>query len=175
MYCSNCGKPVEDTAKFCKNCGQPVGHGTYCSNCGAQNNSLAEICINCGARLAQLQSTSPPTAPQYTPPAPQQAKPKASKQPVVPPAVNTTDKSKKSRVFAAILALLLGQLGLHRFYAGKKRTGAVQLLLTVAGYVTVIFSVIGYAVLGIMGAWVLIDFILILAGKFKDGKGLHIR
>jgi hypothetical protein len=47
--------------------------------------------------------------------------------------------------------------------------------LTVAGYVTVIFSVIGYAVLGIMGAWVLIDFILILAGKFKDGKGLHIR
>ena len=196
MYCGNCGKPVEDNTKFCRNCGQPVDRGTFCSNCGAQNSSLAEVCIKCGTRMSRSQTVSqsqydppappysqpqpqyvPPHAPPYTPPVAQQAMPQVSSQPIVPHVVSATGKSQKSKISVAILALLLGQLGMHRFYAGKKRIGAVQLLLSIVGYPTYFFYKnvwIGAVILGIMGGWVFLDFVFILAGKFKDGKGLLI-
>lgn len=174
MYCGNCGKPVEDTTKFCRNCGQPVDRGTFCSNCGAQNSSLAEVCIKCGTRMSRSQTISQS---QYDPPVAQQAMPQVSSQPIVPHVVSATGKSQKSKISVAILALLLGQLGMHRFYAGKKRIGAVQLLLSIVGYPTYFFYKnvwIGAVILGIMGGWVFLDFVFILAGKFKDGKGLLI-
>jgi uncharacterized membrane protein len=45
--------------------------------------------------------------------------------------------------------------------------------LTIIGYVT-IFVVVGYFLLSAVGIWVLIDFIMILMGKFKDKNGLLI-
>ena len=63
--------------------------------------------------------------------------------------------SDKSRTVAALLCFFLGALGVHRFYAGKIGTGIVWLLT-----------------LGCFGIGVLVDFIMILVGKFtdKDGK-----
>ena len=60
----------------------------------------------------------------------------------------------KSFVTALILCVLLGGLGVHRFYVGKIGTGILQLLT-----------------LGGLGIWVLIDIILIATGKFKDKAG----
>lgn len=51
-----------------------------------------------------------------------------------------------------ILCLLLGGLGLHRFYSGKKN--AWLQLITLGG----------------LGIWSLIDLFVFLNGKFKDGK-----
>lgn len=59
--------------------------------------------------------------------------------------------SPKSRLAAAILAWFLGVFGVHRFYVGKIGTG-VLMILTLGG----------------LGIWVLIDFIWILVGSFKD-------
>jgi TM2 domain-containing membrane protein YozV len=42
----------------------------------------------------------------------------------------------KSRVTAAILALLLGGLGVHKFYLGKPRAGWIMLALFVFGIIT---------------------------------------
>ena len=41
MYCSKCGKPVQDGAQFCSNCGNPV-NGTKPNNATAEKakNSL---------------------------------------------------------------------------------------------------------------------------------------
>jgi len=75
---------------------------------------------------------------------------------------------------AAILAFFLGQLGVHRFYTGKIATGIIQLLLTIIGYATFMF-IVGYIFLAAMGIWVLIDFIMILVGKFKDKNGLYLK
>ncbi|SEA73061.1 TM2 domain-containing protein [Desulfuromusa kysingii] len=60
----------------------------------------------------------------------------------------------KKKITAVVLCLLLGGLGIHRFYVGKTGTGILQLLT-----------------LGGLGIWALIDFIMILTGGFTDANG----
>ena len=55
---------------------------------------------------------------------------------------------------AFLLCFFLGGLGVHRFYVGKVGTGILQILT-----------------LGGLGIWALIDFIMIIMGKFKDSEG----
>lgn len=66
----------------------------------------------------------------------------------------TAGKSAKTKTATALLCFFLGGLGVHRFYVGKIGTGVVQLLT-----------------LGGLGIWALIDFVMILLGKFKDSTG----
>ncbi|MCH2646116.1 MAG: TM2 domain-containing protein [Candidatus Thalassarchaeum sp.] len=56
-----------------------------------------------------------------------------------------------------ILSLLLGWLGVDRFYAGHIGLGVLKLLT-----------------LGGCGIWALIDIILVATGKFSDADGLPI-
>ena len=67
-------------------------------------------------------------------------------------------RSEKSFVATLILCLLLGGLGVHRFYVGKIGTGIVMLLT-----------------LGGLGIWTLIDIIVIAVQKFEDSDGLPIK
>jgi TM2 domain-containing membrane protein YozV len=63
--------------------------------------------------------------------------------------------SGKSQVTALILVILIGTLGIHRFYLGYTWQGVVQLLT-----------------LGGLGVWALIDLIRIITGDLqpKDGS-----
>lgn len=65
------------------------------------------------------------------------------------------DASEKKRLVVLLLCLFLGGLGIHRFYVGKVGTGILQ-IVTIAGF---------------FGIWVLIDFIMIILGKFTDKEG----
>lgn len=67
---------------------------------------------------------------------------------------NTSDRN---FIVMVLLSFFLGGFGAHRFYAGKLGTG-VLMLLTLGG----------------LGVWTLIDFIMILMGKFEDGEGRTI-
>lgn len=62
--------------------------------------------------------------------------------------------SNKSRLAALLLCLFLGAIGVHRFYVGKIGTGIIWLFTG-----------------GCFGIGVLIDFILIAVGSFKDKAG----
>lgn len=62
--------------------------------------------------------------------------------------------SDKQKVPAALLCWFLGIFGVHRFYVGKVGTGLIQLFT-----------------LGGLGIWALVDFIMILMGKFEDKSG----
>src|SRR5206468_8463045 len=72
-------------------------------------------------------------------------------QPAMPPGV-----SKYKRLWAALLTapLLIGVGGIHRFYVGKIGSGIVWLLTC-----------------GMFGVGQIVDFILILSGRFKDSEG----
>ena len=56
-----------------------------------------------------------------------------------------------------LFCFFLGLLGAHRFYVGKIGTGILHLLI-----------------LGCFGIWTLIDFIMIIMGKFTDKEGNKI-
>ncbi|GAA2401669.1 hypothetical protein Cme02nite_58160 [Catellatospora methionotrophica] len=66
----------------------------------------------------------------------------------------TTATGSKSWLVTLLLCFFLGALGVHRFYVGKIGTG-ILMLVTFGG----------------LGLWVLIDFIMILIGKFSDKQG----
>ncbi|MCL2633940.1 MAG: TM2 domain-containing protein [Oscillospiraceae bacterium] len=60
----------------------------------------------------------------------------------------------KNKTTAIILALLLGSLGVDRFYLGYTGLGVVK-LLTVGGF----------------GIWSLIDLIMLIMGKYGPADG----
>lgn len=72
----------------------------------------------------------------------------------------TTDQVRSEKTFVAtlLLCVLLGFLGIHRFYVGKTGTG-ILMLLTFGGF----------------GIWSFIDLIVIATGNFKDSQGLPIK
>ena len=78
--------------------------------------------------------------------------------------------SNKNWIAAVLLCFFLGTLGVHRFYVGKTGSGIAQLVLTIVGWITAVI-VIGFIPLAIVGVWALVDFIMILVGKFKDVEG----
>lgn len=103
----------------------------YCQNCGHPLGRRDTFCPHCGAPVPRSHVH---VTHEYIPAA-----------------------SPKSRLAALLLAIFLGELGIHRFYVGKIGTGLIWLF-------TVGFFGIGW----------LVDIILIAAGVFRDGRGLPI-
>ena len=68
------------------------------------------------------------------------------------------EKSEKQFVTTLLLCILLGVLGVHRFYVGKTGTGILQLIT-----------------LGGLGIWAFVDLIIIACGSFQDGQRLPIK
>lgn len=87
----------------------------------------------------------------YTPPPP-------------PPPAYNANPAQKSRIAAGILGILLGGLGIHRFYLGYVGIGIAQIVVTIV-------------TLGIGSIWGFIEGILILTGSSitTDAKGVPLR
>lgn len=110
----------------------------FCSSCGGVIKKRAEICVKCGVRVtvpAYLQSeVSAPTV--YSP---------------------------KSRLVAGLLGILLGAIGVHRFYLGNVGIGIVQIIVTIV-------------TLGIGSLWGFVEGIIIIAGgDWKDARGRPLK
>src|SRR5574344_1789941 len=99
----------------------------YCFKCGAKMSSEAEFCPQCGAK----QNAKETTFSNYQP-----------------------NKINKEWLISLILCVLVGELGVHRFYNGKIGTGILQ-LITIGG----------------LGIWTLIDIIMIVLERFTDRNG----
>ena len=81
----------------------------FCVKCGGQLQAGATFCSNCGTPVtsAAPMPGGAPTQPGYAPQYPAQ----------------------KSKVAAGVLGILLGGLGIHKFYLGKVGAGIIYLLL----------------------------------------------
>lgn len=106
----------------------------FCKNCGKEIPDGSTVCYECGA------AQNIPDSPRNT------------------NGVQTSTAA-KSKIIAALLALLLGGWGIHDFYLGFNGKGIAKILLTcftgIAGYI-----------------WGFVDFILILTGSINsDNNG----
>ncbi len=75
-----------------------------------------------------------------------------------------TGPATKSTLFTLLLCVLLGYLGVHRFYAGRFLSGAIMLVLTLTLYGAFITVL-----------WWLVDLLMIVTGQFHDGCGNKMR
>jgi len=101
-FCSNCGNAVSSKAVACTACGvAPRGEKHYCYNCGVPVNVNQIICVQCGVGLTVSH---------------------------VQPSANPSNTDKNT---AAILALVLGGLGAHKFYYGSWGWGVIYICFCV--------------------------------------------
>ena len=70
--------------------------------------------------------------------------------------------SNRSRCAAGLLGILLGGLGIHRFYLGFTGIGIIQIIVTICTF-------------GWGGIWGFIEGILCLTGGMNDVDGLPLR
>ena len=73
---------------------------------------------------------------------------------------------KRTKLVAALLAFLVGFLGIHRFYLGYTNIGIAMLAITILG--SFVFCGIGVM---ISGVWATVDGIMILTDNLKDSDG----
>ena len=106
----------------------------FCIGCGKQLDEGVNFCTSCGTEQDNRD-------------------PSLSHNPSI-----KSDNSEKSFAVTLILCILLGSLGVHRFYVGKIGTG-ILMLLTFGG----------------LEIWTLVDIIVIAVGNFKDSNGLPIK
>jgi TM2 domain-containing membrane protein YozV len=90
-----------------------MGDSMFCSNCGNQIVAGASFCASCGTPV----------------PAAGQAAPQAAPQAQYSPNYGQGYVSVKSKTTAGVLGILLGGLGIHKFYTGKIGAGVVYILL----------------------------------------------
>ena len=155
MYCSKCGKEIDNAADFCSHCGAPSKVAKeqpepdvsqkmmYCSKCGKEMGENARFCPHCGVSAKTGQPAAQPT---------QQPTVQLTRQHTGP------DVSEKLVLPAFLLCWFLGFLGAHRFYVGKTGTGIVWLFT-----------------LGLLGFGALYDFIMIIIGSFTDSEGKRLK
>lgn len=103
---------------------------------------------------------APPVAPApvapVAPPAPQYAP---------PPAPTAAGASDKSKIAAGLLAILLGSLGVHKFYLGYTKEGVIMLLA----------SMLSFGVLaGVVGVIALIEGILYLTKSDEEFNAMYV-
>ena len=138
MYCKNCGAQMDDMAVVCVSCGTAKGAGT-------------NYCHNCG-----------------NPTAPEAAVCLSCGVALSPQAAAAVSGEQKSKMAAGILAILLGQIGIHNFYLCYTKKGLIQLL------VTMLLSWTFIAPIGIW-VWAIVEAVQIFQGNLNDANGVPLK
>ena len=104
----------------------------FCWKCGAPITEEDAFCRSCGAPVSAQQDPSSQARPTYQ--QPQQAQGQHVQQPMP-----------KDKVAAGLLGILLGALGIHKFYLGYNTAGLIMLLSTILtlGLAACVFGIIG--------------------------------
>lgn len=117
----------------------------FCKHCGEQIEVDCVICPKCGKQVEKLEGPDAGIVINNT------------AQANVVNSGFSVGVSPKNKIVALILAILLGGLGIHRFYVGKIGTGIIWFLTA-----------------GCFGIGWIYDIIKIATGTFRDGAGMVI-
>ena len=185
MFCRNCAKEVPEQAEFCLGCGaRPLTGNAYCHSCGAPTTSLAELCVKCGARFLTAAAAAPVPA-------------KADK--VIDPSTSPKSRTVMAilawftgfvgvhrfyagRIPSGVAMAVIWVIGMGIYLAAIVasiaadafgRTMGLAVYETVAraspGGFAILLMVVGGLMTTGIEIWRLVDFIMVLLGKFRDG------
>lgn len=103
----------------------------FCSACGSANPAATQFCPKCGTANPYKANSAPQANAGFNAPQPNFAQPQQGFAQPQQPAYQQPGygPAPKSRVTAGLFALLLGGLGIHKFYLNKVGLGIVYLLL----------------------------------------------
>lgn len=120
---------------YCRNCGQQVpDQAEFCTHCGQRARAGMRHCWSCGAETLPAAEVC------------------------VKCGVRLTSAGDKEWVVALLLSIIVGALGVDRFYLGYVGLGVLK-LLTAGG----------------CGIWYIVDIILIAMNKLPDAQGRPLR
>lgn len=136
MYCRECGQVIaNENAVICVKCGTKKGHGN-------------KFCYNCGAAVRNENA-------EYC----LECGVSLKKSSVF------GSNGAKNKVAAGLLALFVGAFGIHRFYLGYNNIGIIQLVLTLAGFLTCGITTLAAQI------WAIVDCVLIFTDKLPEANG----
>ena len=97
---------------FCRNCGHPVDDKAIaCPKCGVPPSMEKKFCSNCGSATEPNQIMCVKCG--------------------VSLAARGAGVGGKNRIVAGLLGILLGSLGIHKFYLGYTKQGIIMLLVSI--------------------------------------------
>lgn len=128
MYCRNCGEELSEGVNFCFKCGFKIGDGQgYCDKCGVK--VTGSTCGNCGNIIENFNEEVKENHYNYE---------SNNNQGYTNTSYNDNQsynnyvaKKPKSKIAAGILGILVGGLGIHRFYLGYVGIGILQIVVTI--------------------------------------------
>lgn len=126
----------------------------YCPNCGTESDEGARFCKSCGKAMPDAGRFEPETV----------GRPAYTAQPPRPP---------KSKVTAGVFALVLGGLGIHKFYLGYTGPGVIILLGSIISVVLwiLLIGIIGTIAISTI---VLIEGILYLTKTDEEFHNIYV-
>ncbi len=117
----------------------------FCPKCGMKCTTNMSFCSACGEQLIQTSPNQGPSSQTQTPQVNQayQAYQPSTTNLVPPSQVNFQNQQpiqnqSKDKIVAGILAILLGDIGVHKFYLGKIGQGILYLLFCWTGIPAII-------------------------------------
>ena len=149
----------------------------YCKNCGGRIEDGQKFCTYCGSKVDESSENKEQSNNQSGPYISYESLTGHSS------GEHHSGLVGKSRVFAGLMAILLGA-GIHNFYLGYNKKAVTQLLIYILSTVLLsasqvadassywYFYATGMITGAITGIWCFVEGILLLRGKIKkDGKG----
>jgi TM2 domain-containing membrane protein YozV len=126
----------------------------YCRNCGNEITPGAVICVGCGLSVGRGN--------RFCQNCKAETNPAAELCRVCGHRLAGVGIGRRSRLAAGVLGILLGWLGVHRFYLGYTNIAIVQLLLGVLGLLTCLVTTLAAAV------WGIVEGVMILTGQMNE-------
>lgn len=105
VHCLNCGEEIDDDAEVCPACG--VNQSTKLDGGYKDRDADEKYCASCGELIARQAEICPECGVRQPEPG--------------------GESSSSNQVAAGVLALLLGGLGVHKFYQGNVKLGVLYL------------------------------------------------